>query len=153
MDCSTPGFSVLHHLPEFAQTHVHCVSDAIQPSHPLSFSPAFSLSQNQDLFQWVSSLHQVAKLLELQLQHQSFQWKSRFDFLQDWLIWSPCNPRDSQESSPIPQFESICSSVLSLLYGPALKSIHDYWENHSFDCMDLCQQSNVCFLICCLGLS
>ena len=66
MDCSTPGFPVLHHLPELAQTPVHWVSDAIQPSHPPSLlsPPAFSLSQHQGLFQWVSSLHQVAKVLE-----------------------------------------------------------------------------------------
>ena len=79
----TPGFPVLHHLPEFAQTHVHWVSDAIQPSHSLlSPSPsAFNLSQYQGFFQWVGSLHQVAKVLELQLQHQSFQWIFRVDFL------------------------------------------------------------------------
>ena len=124
MNCSTPGFPVLHYLPEFAQTHVHWVGDAIQPSHPLlpSSPPAFNLSQNQGLFQWVSSLHQVAKVLELQLQHQSFQWIFRVDFLYDWLVWSPCSPRDSQESSPAPQFECINSSVLSLLYGPTLTS-------------------------------
>ena len=65
LDCSTPGFPVHHQLPELAQTHVHRVSDAIQPSHPLSSPspPAFNLSQHQGLFQWVSSLHQVAKLL------------------------------------------------------------------------------------------
>ena len=64
MNCSTPGFPVLHYLPGFAETHVHWFSDAIQPSHPLSSpsSPAFSLSQHQGLFQWVSSLHQVAKV-------------------------------------------------------------------------------------------
>ena len=73
MDCSTPGLPVHHQLPEFTQTHVHWVSDAIQPSHPLSspFPPALNLSQHQGLFQWVSSSHQVAKVLELQLQHQS----------------------------------------------------------------------------------
>ena len=76
MDCSTPGLPVHHQLPEFTQTHVHWVGDAIQPSHPLSSpSPlAFSLSQHQGLFQWVSSSHQVAKILKFQLQHQSFQW-------------------------------------------------------------------------------
>ena len=75
MDCSPPGFHVLHYLPEFAQTYVHWVDDAIQPSHflsPLS-PPALNLSQKQSLFQWVSSLHQVAKVLEPQLQHQFFQ--------------------------------------------------------------------------------
>ena len=75
MDCSIPGLPVHHQLPEFTQTLVHQVGDAIQPSHPLSpSSPAFNLSQHQGFFQWVSSSHQVAKVLELQLQHQSFQW-------------------------------------------------------------------------------
>ena len=132
-DCSTPGFPV-HQRPELIQTHVHWVSDAIQPSHALlSPSPAFNLPQHQGLFQWVSSLHQVAKVLAFQLQHQSFQWIFRTDFLYDWLVGSPCSPRDSQESSPTPQFKSINSSVLSFLYSPILTSIHDYWKNHSFD--------------------
>ena len=144
MDCSMPGFPVLHHLPELAQTD-HWVGDTIQPSHPLSAlsPPAFSLFQHQGLFQWVSSLHQVAKILELQLQHQSLQWIFMTDSFYDWLVGSPCSPRDSQESSITPQFESINSLVLSLLYGPALTSIHDYWKNHSFDYTDLCWQSNV----------
>ena len=75
VDCSTPGFPVHHYLPEPTQTHVHRVSDASQPSHPLSSPspPALNLSQHQGLFQCISSLHQVAKLLELQFQHQSFQ--------------------------------------------------------------------------------
>ena len=79
---STPSFSVHHQLPELAQTHVHRVGDAIQLSHSLlaPSPPAFNLSQHQDLFQWISSLHQVAKVLEFQLQHQSFQWKFRTDF-------------------------------------------------------------------------
>ena len=84
MDCSTPGFPVHHQLPEFTQTHVHGIGDAIQPSHPLlSPSPAFSLFQHQVLFQWVSSSRQGANVLELQLQlqHQSFQWVFRTDFL------------------------------------------------------------------------
>ena len=76
MDCSMPGLPVHHQLPELAQTHVHRVADAIQPSHPLSSpsSPTFNLSQQQALFKWVSSSHQVTKVLEFQLQHQSFQW-------------------------------------------------------------------------------
>ena len=88
MDCSIPGLHVLHYLPEFAEIHVHWVCDAVKPSHPLPpFSPsAFSLSQHQGLFQWVSSLHQVAKVLELPLQHQSFQWIFRVDFLKNWLV-------------------------------------------------------------------
>ena len=118
MDCSTPGFPVLHYLPEFAETHVHWISDAIQPSRPLSSpSPlALNLSQHQGLLQWVNSLHQVAEVMELQFQHQSFQRMFRVDFLSDWLVWSPCSPRDSQESSPTSQFEGISSSVLSLFY-------------------------------------
>ena len=101
MDCSTPGFLVLHYLPEFAQIHVHWVGEAIQPFHPLSSAspPALNFSQHHRLFQWVDSLHYLAKVLELQL--QSFQWIFRVDFLSDWLVWSPCCPRDSQ-SSPAP---------------------------------------------------
>ena len=82
MDCSTPGLPVHHQLPECTQTHVHWVSDAIQTFHPLlSPSPALNLSQNQGLFKWASSSHQVAKELEFQLQYQSFQWIPRTDLL------------------------------------------------------------------------
>ena len=137
------------------QTQVHWVSDAILPSHPLSPTspPALSLSQHEGLFQLVSSLHQVAKVSELQLQYQSLQWIFRTHFLHDWLVRSPCSPRDSQESSPIPQFTSINSLVLSLLCGPTLSSVHEYWKNHHFDYMDICWQWCLCFLICCLGWS
>ena len=81
--CSMPGLPVHHQLLEFTQTRVHCFGDAIQPSHPLSSPslPAFNLSQHQGLFKWVSSLHQVAKVLEFQLQHHSFQWIFRTNFL------------------------------------------------------------------------
>ena len=117
MNCSMPGLPVHHQLPESTQTHVHWVGDAIQPSYPLSSPspPAFNLSQHQGLFQWVSSSHQVAKVLEFQLQHQSFQWTPRTDLLQNGLVGSPCSPIDSQESSPTPQFKSINSSALSFL--------------------------------------
>ena len=112
MNCSTPGFPVHHQLPELAQTHVHWVGNAIHSSHPLSSPspPAFNLFHHQGLFHWVSS-HQVAIVLEFQ--HQSFQWIFRTDFLQNGLVGSPCSPRDSQESSPTPQFKSINSSALS----------------------------------------
>ena len=82
VNCSMPGFPVHHQLLELAQTYVHWVSDAIQTSHPLSppSPPAFNLSQHQGLFQWVSSSYQVAKVLEFQPQHQSFQWIFRTDF-------------------------------------------------------------------------
>ena len=88
MNCSTPGLPVHHQLPESTQTHVHRVRDAIQPSRPLSSPspPAPNPSQHQGLFQWVNSSHQVAKVLEFQLQHQSFQWILRTDsFRKDWL--------------------------------------------------------------------
>ena len=135
VDCSTPGLLVHLQLPDLAQAHVHRVGDAIQPSHPLlSHSPpAFNLSQHQGLFKWVSSSHQVTKVLELQLQQQSLQWIFWTDFLQDILVGSPCSPRDSQEFSPTPQFKSINSSALSFLYSPTLISIHDHWKYHSFD--------------------
>ena len=120
-------------LSEFTQIHAHWVGDAIYAPHPLlpPSTFAFDLSQHQGLFQLVGSLHQVAKVLELQ--HQSFKWIFRVDFLWDWLVWYPCSPQDFQESSSAPQFESINSLALSFLYGPTLTSIHDYWENHSFD--------------------
>ena len=82
-DCSTPGLPVHHQLLKFTQTHVHWVRDPIQPSHPLlsPFLPTFNFSQHQGLFKWVSSSHQVAKVLKFQLQHQSFQWTDRTDLL------------------------------------------------------------------------
>ena len=118
MNYSTSGFHVLHHLPVFAQTHVLWVSDAIQSSHPLSPSSllTLNLSYHQDLFQWVGSSYQVAKVLELQLQF--FQLIFRVDFLKAWLLWSLCCPGDSQESSPTSQLEGTSSLMLSLLYGP-----------------------------------
>ena len=88
MDCSMPGLPVHYQLPELTQTHVHWVSDAILPSHPLppSSPPTFNLSQHQGLCQWVNSLHQVTKVSELQLQHQSFQWTFRtISFRMDWF--------------------------------------------------------------------
>ena len=102
------------------------ISSSVSPS-PF----AFNLSQHQGLFQWVSSLHLVAKVLAFQ--HQSFQWVFRTDRLQDGLVGSPCSPRDSQESSPTPQFKSINSAVLSFLYSPTLTSTPDYWKNRSLD--------------------
>ena len=119
------------------------VSDAIQPSRPLlPPSLALNLSQHQSLFQWVSSLHQVAKVLKLQLQHQSFQYSGLISFRIDWFDLYTVQGT-FKESSPAPQFERINSLVLSLLYGPGLTSVHDYWKSHSFDSMDLCQQSDI----------
>ena len=90
MDCSTVGLPIHNQLPEFTQTHVLWVGDAIPPPHPLlsPFPPLFNLSQHQGLFKWVSSLHQVTKGLELQLQHQSFQWIFRTDFLVGQTGWN-----------------------------------------------------------------
>ena len=135
MDLSTPAFPLQHQLSEFTQTHVHWVGDAIELSHPvLSPSPpSLNHSQHQGLFKWVSSLHQVAKILEFQLQHQSFQWMFRTDFLWDGQVGSLWSLRDSQESFPTPKFKSINSSALSFLCSPTLTSTHDYWGNHSFD--------------------
>ena len=148
MDCSTPVFLILHRLSEFTQNHVPWVDDANQPSHALSpllllpsVFPSIKVFSNTSTFQWVISSHQVAKVLELQ--HQSFLWILRVNFLWDWLVWSPYSPRNSQESSPIPQFKNINSLVLSLIYGPTLTSVHDCWTNHSFDYTDLCGQSDV----------
>ena len=102
--------------------------DTIQQSHPLSSPspPVLNLSQHQGLFKWVSSSYQVAKVLEFQLQHQSFQWTPRTDLLQNGLVGSLCSPRNSQESSPTPQFKSINSSALSFLHSPTLTSIHTW---------------------------
>ena len=96
--------------------------------HPLLLSSVFP---SITVFQWVNSSHQVAKVLELPLQHQSFQSTFRVDFLWDLLVWSPCSPGDSPEFSPATHFQSISSLALTLLYAPALISVHDYWKNHS----------------------
>ena len=131
MDCSMPGLPVHHQLPEFTQIHVHWVGDAIQPSHSLlSLSPpTFNLSQRQSFFKWVSTLNQVAKILEFQLQHQSFQRIFRTDFLYDGLVWSPCYPRDSEESSPSPQFSSDVYSRFDAGY-VCIHSISAFWTPH-----------------------
>ena len=142
MNCSTPGFSVLHPLPKLAQIHVHCVGDAIQLSHPLSSSspPAFNLCQHQGLFQWVGSSYQVAKVLELQLSiSTSNEYSGFISFRIDWFDLLAVE----EEYYPTPQFKSIHSSSLSLLYGPTVTSIHDYCKKHSFDNKALSWQSNV----------
>ena len=129
-----PGVPVHHQLLELAQNHVYRVSDAIQPSHPLlSPSPhTFNLSQNRCLFQWVSSSHEVAKVLvsaSASVLPVSIQdW-----FPLGWTVGSPCSTRGSQESFPTPQFKSINSLALDFLYNPTLTSICDNWKNHSLD--------------------
>ena len=110
MDCSMPGFPVLHYLPEFAQVHVHWVSDVMQSFHPLSSpSLALNLSQDQGLFQWVSSNHQVAKVMQLQFQHQSFQWIFRVDFL--WNYWFDI-PEAQGTLKSLLQHHSLKASIL-----------------------------------------
>ena len=125
MDCSTPGFPVHHQLPEFAQTYFHWIGDAIQPSHPLSSScpPVFNLSQHQDLFQWVSSAHQVPKYWSFSFSSSPpNEYLGLISYRIDWL-----NPLAVQEAFfSNTQFKSINSYVLSFLYSPTLTSIHDY---------------------------
>ena len=94
--------------------------------HSLLLQP--SIFPSIRVFSSESVLHISLPGLEFQLQQQSFQWIFRTDFLYDRLVGSPCSPRDSQESSPTPQFKSIISSVFSFLYNPTFTSVHDYWK-------------------------
>ena len=152
MDCSTPGFPVLHQLPELAQTHVHQVGDAIQPFHPVipfpsclqSFPASESFLMSQLLASGGQSIEASASVLPMNIQNR---------FPLGGMLGYPWSPRDSQESSPTSQFNSINYLALSFLYGPTFTSMHDYWKNHSVHYMDLCWQNNVSFLIHCLGLS
>ena len=99
--------------------------------HPLLLQP--SIFPSIRVFQMSQLFASGGQILEFQLQHQSFQWIFRTDFLQNGLVESHCNPRDSQESSPTPQFKSIDSLALCFLYSPTLTSINDYSKNHCFD--------------------
>ena len=140
MDCSVPGFPVSHQFPEFAQVLVHCIGDTTQPSHPLSPSPPLpavfpSIRVFSNELAICISIWASAPALVLLMS------------IQGWfplrLVGSPCNLRVSQESSPTPQFKSINSSALRLLYGPALTTVCDYWKNHSLDDKNLCRQNDV----------
>ena len=134
MDCSMRGLPVHHQLPEFTQTHVHWVGDAIQPSHPLaSPSPtAFNLSQHQGLFS-ESVLHIRWP------KYWSFSFRiSPSDTIWDWfplglIGWISLQSKGFSRVFSNTTFKSVNSSALSFLYSPALTSIHDYWKNHSFD--------------------
>ena len=133
MDYSTPGPSVHHQLLESTQTHVHWVSDAIQPSHPMPSPspPALNLSQNQSLFKWVISSHQWPKYWSFSFNiSPSYEYSGLISFRMDWLDLLTVSPRDS---SPTPQFKSINSLVLSFLHSLTLTSIHDHWKNNSLD--------------------
>ena len=144
MNHSTPGLPVHHQLPEFTQTHVHQVGHAIQPSHPLSSPcpPAPNPSHHQGLFQWVSSSHQVAKVLEFQsasvLPMNIQDWSPL-----GWIGWISLQSKGLSRVFSNVTIKSISSLVLSFLYSPTLTSIHDHWKNHSLDKLDLCWQSNV----------
>ena len=130
MDCSTPGFPVHHQLPELTQTHVHWVSDAIQPSHPLSSPsiPTFNISQHQGLF-FTSSGQSIGISASTSVIPVSIQdW-----FPLGWTGWISVHSKGLSRVFSTPQFKSINSLVLSLLYSPTLTSIYDYWKNHSFN--------------------
>ena len=146
MNHSMLGLPVHHQLLEYTQSHVHWVGDAIQASHPLSSPspPALNLFKHQGLFQWVSSSHQVAKVLEFQLQHQTFsiEHPGTISFLMHWLDILAIQGT----LKTLLQHYNLKASLLRLsatVYGPALTSIHDYWKNCSFDCMDFYQQSDI----------
>ena len=154
MDCSLPGFPVLHYLLEFAQTHVHWVDDANQLSHPLSppSPPALNLSQHQDLSNESTLRIGWPKYWSFSFSiSPSNEYSGLISFRIDWF-----DLLDVQGT-----FKSLLqhhNSKVSTLWHSAflmvqLTSIHDYWKNHSFDYMDLCWQWCLCFLTCCLGLS
>ena len=134
IDCSTPGFPVLHYLPEFAQTHAHRVSDAIQPSHPLwsPSPPALNLSSIR-IFSNESALRiRWPKYWSFSFNISPSNEYSRFiSFRMDWLDLLAV--QGTLKSSPTPQFKSITSLTLSFLYSPTLTSIYDYWKNQSLD--------------------
>ena len=145
MDCSTPGFPVHHQLLEFAQLHVHSVSDAIRPSHPLlpvllppSIFPSIRVFSIESVLciRWPKYWHFSFSI------NPSNEHSGLISFRIDWFDLLAVQ-RDSQESSPASEFKSISSSVLSLPYGPALTSGHGYWKNHSLDYLDLCWQSDI----------
>ena len=145
-NCSRPGFPVLHHLLEFAQIHVHWVDDAIQPSLvPFSSCPpSFPVSGSFPM----SPVFSNESALRIRWpKYWSFcispsnEYSGLISFRIDWFDFLAV--QETEESSPAPRFESISSLALSLLYGPTLTSIQDYWKNHSFDYLDLCQQSDV----------
>ena len=141
MGCSMPGLPVLHHLLELAQIQVHWVGDAIQPSHPLS--PPFLRSS---IFLSIRVFSSESVLCIRWPKFWSFSFSTSpsnvysglISFRIDWFDLLAV--QGTLESSPTPQFKSINSLALSLLYGPTLTSIHDYWKNHRSDCTDLCWQ-------------
>ena len=124
------SLTVSRSLPKFMSTASVMPSSHLTLWHSLLLLPSIFPSIRD--FSNEMASHQMIKILEFQLQHQSFQQAFKADFPWDWLVWSCCL-RDSQESSPAPQCERISSLALCLLYGPALKTIHDHWKDHSLD--------------------
>ena len=135
MDCSRPGFPVHHHLPQVAQTHVHQVSDAIQPSHPLSSPSPFSLQSfpASGSFPMSRLFTSGGQIIGVSASASVFPVNIQDSLPLELTGLISCCPRDSQESSPTPQFKSLNSLALSFLYSPTLTSIHDHWKNHSLD--------------------
>ena len=136
---SIPGFSVLHYLLEFAQTHIHWIGDAIQPSHPLSppSLPALSFSQNQGLFQWVSSSDQCPKYWSFSFSiSPSNEYSGLISFRINWFeLLSVQGTLKSLFQHHSSKAKASVLLLLSLLYGPTLTSVHDCWKNHSYDYM------------------
>ena len=134
-DCNTPGFPVHHQLPEFTQTHVHWVGDAIQPSHPLSSPspPTFNLSQHQGLFQWVSSSHQVAKVLGVSASASVLPMNIQDWFPLGWTGWISLQSKGLSRVFSNTTVQKHQFFGVQLSYSPTLTSIHDYWKNHSSD--------------------
>ena len=134
---STPGFPAPHHLPDFAQVHVHWIGDATQPFHPMlpSSPSALNLSEHQGFFQWVSCLHQVAKGLELQTSASvpSYEYSGLISFKIVWFDLLPVQGTLRSLLQHQSSIESINSLVLCLLYVPAPTYVHDYWKDHSLD--------------------
>ena len=139
MSYCTPGLPVPHHLPKFAQVHVQ--ESVMSPNHLILLCLTLLLPS---IFARIpmSQLFTSGKILEFQLQHQSFQWVFKVDFHLDWVVWSPCCSRDSQKSSPAQQFQGINSLVLCFFYSSALTTIRDHQKENSLDNMNLCVPSN-----------
>ena len=143
--CSTPGFPILHYLLELAQTPVHWVSVAIQPSHPLlPSSSALSLSQYQGLFQWVRSSHQVDKVTGASASALVLPVNVQGWFPLELTGLISLLSRGLSRVFSNTTVQNINSSALSFLHSPTLTSILDHWKNHSLDWTDLCWQSNIC---------
>ena len=145
MDCSTPGFPVFHHLLELAQ--IMSIESVMPFSHLIFRLPLLFLAP---IFPSIRVFSNELALAIRWPRYWRFSISPSNEYSRLISFWSPCTPRDSQESSPAPQCKSISSSTLSFLYSPALTSIHNYWKNHNFDYMDFCQQSDVSY---CLGVS